>query len=139
MDCLQNIQTTEKRFLVATEGWDAVPSFDFFCLLNNYQVSELGSVKTAHSIIRLTKRDELSFLTVLAFPKDSRMGLACRSCRSSSPCGQGGKAVRQRCPPGSPRSPLQSTSLQLGEACCTTIIPITISHISFVLTVVLNG
>lgn len=27
----------------------------------------------------LTKRDELSFFTVLAFPKDSRMGLACKS------------------------------------------------------------
>lgn len=40
---------------------------------------------------RLTKRDELSFLTVLALPKDSRMGLACRSCRSNSPCGGGGR------------------------------------------------
>lgn len=33
----------------------------------------------------LTKRDELSFFTVFAFPKDSRMGLACKSWRSSSP------------------------------------------------------
>ena len=33
----------------------------------------------------LTNREELSFLTVLAFPKASRMGLACSSCRSSSP------------------------------------------------------
>lgn len=36
----------------------------------------------------LTKRDELSFFTVLALPKDSRMGLACRSWRSNSPCGE---------------------------------------------------
>lgn len=34
----------------------------------------------------LTKREELSFLMVLAFPKASRMGLACSSCFSSSPC-----------------------------------------------------
>lgn len=33
----------------------------------------------------LTKREELSFFTVFAFPKDSRMGLACKSWRSSSP------------------------------------------------------
>lgn len=33
----------------------------------------------------LTKREELSFFTVFAFPKDSRMGLAWSSCRSSSP------------------------------------------------------
>lgn len=33
----------------------------------------------------LTNREELSFFTVLAFPKASRMGLACSSCRSSSP------------------------------------------------------
>ena len=33
----------------------------------------------------LTKRDELSFLTVLALPKASKMGLAWRSCASSSP------------------------------------------------------
>lgn len=33
----------------------------------------------------LTKREELSFFTVFAFPKDSRMGLAWRSCLSSSP------------------------------------------------------
>lgn len=36
---------------------------------------------------RLTKREELSFLMVLAFPKASRMGLACSSCFSSSPYG----------------------------------------------------
>lgn len=34
----------------------------------------------------LTKREELSFLMVFAFPKASRMGFACRSCFSSSPC-----------------------------------------------------
>lgn len=34
----------------------------------------------------LTNREELSFFTVLAFPKASRIGLACSSCRSSSPC-----------------------------------------------------
>lgn len=33
----------------------------------------------------LTNREELSFFTVLAFPKASRMGLACSSCRSNSP------------------------------------------------------
>lgn len=33
----------------------------------------------------LTNLEELSFLTVLAFPKASRMGLACSSCFSSSP------------------------------------------------------
>lgn len=33
----------------------------------------------------LTKRDELSFFTVFAFPNDSRMGLACKSWRSNSP------------------------------------------------------
>ena len=33
----------------------------------------------------LTNREELSFFTVLAFPKASRIGLACSSCRSSSP------------------------------------------------------
>lgn len=33
----------------------------------------------------LTKRDELSFFTVFAFPNDSRIGLACKSCRSNSP------------------------------------------------------
>lgn len=36
----------------------------------------------------LTNREELSFLTVLALPKASRMGLACSSCFSSSPCAQ---------------------------------------------------
>jgi len=35
---------------------------------------------------QLTKREELSFLTVLALPKASRMGFACSSCCSSSPC-----------------------------------------------------
>lgn len=35
---------------------------------------------------QLTKREELSFFTVLAFPKDSRIGFACRSWRSNSPC-----------------------------------------------------
>lgn len=34
---------------------------------------------------KLTNLEELSFLMVLAFPKASRMGLACRSCFSSSP------------------------------------------------------
>lgn len=34
----------------------------------------------------LTKREELSFLTVLALPNASRMGLACSSWASSSPC-----------------------------------------------------
>lgn len=38
--------------------------------------------------LKLTKRDELSFFTVLALPKDSRMGLACRSWRSNSPYGK---------------------------------------------------
>lgn len=33
-----------------------------------------------------TNREELSFLMVLAFPNASRMGLACNSCFSSSPC-----------------------------------------------------
>lgn len=40
--------------------------------------------KQAASIC-LTNREELSFLTVLAFPKASRMGLAWSSCFSSSP------------------------------------------------------
>ncbi|KAH9417106.1 hypothetical protein DERP_015316 [Dermatophagoides pteronyssinus] len=35
--------------------------------------------------IKLTNRDELSFLTVLALPNASRIGLACKSCCSSSP------------------------------------------------------
>lgn len=33
----------------------------------------------------LTKRDELSFFTVLALPNASSIGLACKSCCSSSP------------------------------------------------------
>lgn len=33
----------------------------------------------------LTNLEELSFLTVLALPKASRIGLACSSCLSSSP------------------------------------------------------
>jgi len=33
---------------------------------------------------KLTKRDELSFFTVLAFPKASKMGLAANSCLSNS-------------------------------------------------------
>lgn len=33
----------------------------------------------------LTKRDELSFFTVLALPNASRIGLACNNCCSSSP------------------------------------------------------
>lgn len=40
-----------------------------------------------HSL--LTNRDELSFFTVLALPKDSRMGLACKSWRSNSPWKRG--------------------------------------------------
>lgn len=35
---------------------------------------------------KLTNLDELSFLTVLAFPKASRIGFACSNCCSSSPC-----------------------------------------------------
>ena len=38
-----------------------------------------------HAASQLTNREELSFLTVLALPKASRMGFACRSCFSSSP------------------------------------------------------
>lgn len=34
----------------------------------------------------LTNLDELSFFTVLALPKASRMGFACSSCASNSPC-----------------------------------------------------
>jgi len=35
-----------------------------------------------------TNLDELSFFTVFALPKASRIGLACSSCCSSSPCTQ---------------------------------------------------
>lgn len=38
-----------------------------------------------HDIIILTNLEELSFFTVLAFPKASRMGLAWSNCLSSSP------------------------------------------------------
>lgn len=55
---------------------------------------------------RLTKREELSFLTVLALPKDSRMGLACRSCRSNSPCEEEEE----------PRQPSSLTNQSLGAA-----------------------
>lgn len=41
--------------------------------------------QAGHSWPLLTNREELSFFTVLAFPKASRMGLACSSCRSNSP------------------------------------------------------
>lgn len=33
----------------------------------------------------LTNREELSFFTVLAFPKASKIGFACKSCCSNSP------------------------------------------------------
>ena len=46
----------------------------------------------SHSIfnhwLKLTKRDELSFFTVLAFPKASRIGLAAKSCLSNSTWGR---------------------------------------------------
>ena len=35
-------------------------------------------------LLQLTKRDELSFLTVLAFPKASKIGFAASSCFSNS-------------------------------------------------------
>lgn len=38
-----------------------------------------------HDIIILTNLEELSFFTVLAFPKASRMGFAWSNCLSSSP------------------------------------------------------
>lgn len=54
----------------------------------------------------LTNREELSFFTVLAFPKASRIGLACSSCRSSSPCGgtesHEGRAAVWAAEPGMP-------------------------------------
>lgn len=48
-----------------------------------------------HQLV-LTNREELSFFTVLAFPKASRIGLACSSCRSSSPCGGTQSLIRAR-------------------------------------------
>lgn len=43
------------------------------------------SFSTLNKSSKLTNLEELSFFMVLAFPKASRMGLACRSCFSSSP------------------------------------------------------
>ena len=40
---------------------------------------------STRNTVLLTKREELSFFTVLAFPKASRIGLACKSCCSNSP------------------------------------------------------
>lgn len=37
------------------------------------------------AVAELTNLEELSFLTVLALPKASRMGFACSNCLSSSP------------------------------------------------------
>lgn len=48
-----------------------------------------------HQLV-LTNREELSFFTVLAFPKASSIGLACSSCRSSSPCGGTQSLIRAR-------------------------------------------
>ena len=45
----------------------------------------IADCKTNHLIDELTKRDELSFLTVLALPKASKIGLAWSNCCSSSP------------------------------------------------------
>ena len=53
-------------------------------IIHNYCViskSFQRFTKTPH----LTNLEELSFLTVFALPKASRMGLACSSCLSSSP------------------------------------------------------
>jgi hypothetical protein len=47
------------------------------------RISERIARKTAKE---LTNLDELSFFTVLALPKASRMGFACNNCCSSSPC-----------------------------------------------------
>lgn len=58
---------------------------------NRSQVGEKKkkpSTEEAHSHLRascLTNLEELSFLTVFALPKASRMGFACSSCFSSSP------------------------------------------------------
>lgn len=51
---------------------------------NSKKQTNKQRTKRAASIC-LTNREELSFLTVLAFPKASRMGLAWSSCFSSSP------------------------------------------------------
>ncbi len=45
----------------------------------------------------LTNLEELSFLTVFAFPKASRMGFACSSCFSSSPWRRG-HSIRAKTP-----------------------------------------
>lgn len=73
---------------------DKLPLQDINPFAKTHLGANAGSVKVvlrrkkfslADHFSVLTKRDELSFFTVFAFPKDSRMGLACKSCRSSSP------------------------------------------------------
>ena len=41
--------------------------------------------KKRKKFAELTNREELSFFTVLAFPKASKIGFACKSCCSNSP------------------------------------------------------
>lgn len=62
---------------------------DEFALQNqNSHRWKRKSAAASHAYLRafsLTNLEELSFLTVFALPKASRMGLACSSCFSSSP------------------------------------------------------
>jgi len=63
----------------------------YICLVLNAflpgsQFDSLSWVRCQRLWWGLTNREELSFLMVLALPKASRMGLACSSWFSSSPC-----------------------------------------------------
>lgn len=60
-------------------------------MLKTYQISNINEIvydkwfPVFNSNSILTKRDELSFLTVLALPNASNIGFACKSCDSSPP------------------------------------------------------